>query len=327
MFIEDKLKKEYEWAANELGSNPALDHKILLAARKELAGRKEKKKSMFLRPKLTHVAASFVLLTGFGFATHSLLYKENTGSVQMEVQSAKDFALTQIAPEEIRRELASVENKLATGETAIVYFAELAKEKHPLFQQNPVIGVEKLEVVADWKQWDEISKKASLSHSLPKQLGDDFTFREGKLGTPYGAMIGQGGETWLQELQQESKETGKSVVWKVVPNSASPINTYTTLYQNEQKANIYFTVEVLPEDQLNIQVSTPETTTYEPVEVNGKKAHYTSNDQFLFSDSGLYKELSWVSKEGEKTIMYHMATDSLAVSKQMLKQAAEATQF
>ncbi|WP_312109084.1 hypothetical protein [Brevibacillus reuszeri] len=327
MFIEDKLKKEYKWAANELGSDPALDNRILFAARKELAGRAHKKKGLFLRPKLTHVAASFVLLTGFGFATHSLLYKENTGSVQIEVQAAKGFELTQIAPEEIRRELASVENKLTTGETAIVYFAELEKEKHPLFQQNPVIGVEKPEVVADWKQWDEISQKASLSHSLPKQVADDFTFREGKLGTPYGAMIGQGGETWLHELQQESKATGKSVVWKVVPNTASPINTYTTLYQNEQKANIYFTVEVLSKDQVDIQVSTPETTQYEPVEVNGKKAHYTSNDQFLFSDSGQYKELSWISKEGEQTIMYHVATDSLAVSKEMLKQAAEATQF
>ncbi|MGG1659054.1 hypothetical protein [Brevibacillus sp. NRS-1366] len=320
MFIEKKLKKEYEWAAGELKSDPALDNRIKFAIRQELAGGKQQKKG--LRPKLTHVAAVFVLLTGFGFSTQTLLYKVDEGAVHMEVQAHKEFALTRITPEEIRRELTNAENTLATGETAVVYFAELAKEKHPIFQQNPVIGVEKPEVVLDWKQWNAVHEKAAPLPSMPKQLSDHFAFREGKLGTPFGVMVGQEGYEWLQELQAKSRETGKSVVWKVVPKTESPIDAYTTLYQNEQNERIYVTVEVLPKDQVNVQVSTPETTTYVPVEVNGKKAHYTKNDQFLFSESHQYQELSWVGKAGEQTIMYRVASDSPTVTKAMLQQAA-----
>lgn len=321
MYMEKKLRKEYEWAAGELASDPALDSRIRFAVKQELAGGKQKKKGS-LRPKLTHAATAFVLLTGFGFATQSLLYKVDEGTMHMEVQAQKDFALTRITPEEIRRELTNVEDKLATGDTAIVYFAELAKEKHPIFRQNPVIGIEKPEIEMDWKKWNDVHEEASFSLSLPKQLSGDFTFREGKVGTPFGVMIGQEGYDWLQELQEESKETGKSVVWKVVSKAASPIDTYTTLYQNEQKERIYVTVEVLPKEQVDVQVSTPETTTYAPVEVNGKEAHYTKNDQFLFSESHQYQELSWVGKVGDQTIMYHVASDSPTVSKAMLQQAA-----
>lgn len=327
MFVEEKLRKEYEWAAGELHSDPALDNKIELAAKKELEGRKRMKKGILFRPKLTYVAAAFVLLTGFGYATHSLLYKINEGSMHMEVQAYKDFSLMRITPEEIRRELASVENKLATGETAIVYFAELAKEKHPVYQQNPVIGVEKPAIVKDWKAWNTVLEEASLLQPLPKQLSESFSFLEGKLGTPYGVMIGQEGYKWLQELQEESKQTGKSVVWKVVPKTTSPIEAYTSLYQNQQQESIYFTVEVLPKDEINVQVSTPETTKYESLEINGKKAHYTKNDQFMLSKSGQYQELSWLDQDGQKTIMYRMATDSPSVSKEMLQRAAETIQF
>lgn len=322
MYMEEKLKKEYEWAAGELTSDPALDSKIRFAVKQELAGGKQTKKGLLMRPKLTHVAAAFVLLTGFGFATQSLLYKVDEGTVHMEVQAQKDFVLTRITPEEIRRELTNVESRLATGDTAIVYFAELAKEQHPIFRQNPVIGVEKPEVVMDWKTWNAAHEEASFALSLPKQLPGDFAFREGKLGTPFGVMIGQEGYEWLQELQKESKETGKSVVWKVVPKAASSIDTYTTLYQNEQKERIYVTVEVLPKEQVDIQVSTPETTSYAPVELNGKEAHYTKNDQFLFSESHQYQELSWVGKVGEQTILYHVASDSPTVTKAMLQQVA-----
>jgi hypothetical protein len=327
MRIEEKLRKEYEWAAVELHCDPALDSKIGIVAKKELEGKKWMKKGILFRPKLAHVAAAFVLLTGFGYATHSLLYKIDEGSMHMEVQAQKDFSLTQITPEEIRRELASVENQLATGETAIVYFAELEKEKHPVYRQNPVIGVEKPAIVKDWKEWKAVLEKASIGQALPQQLSDSFSFLEGKQGTPYGVMIGQQDHEWLQELQEESKQTGKSVVWKVVPKTASPIEAYTSLYQNQQKESIYVTVEVLPQDEVNIQVSTPETTKYESLQVGGKKAHFTKNDQFLLSKSGQYQELSWLDQDGQKTIMYRVATDSPSVSKEMLQQAAETIPF
>ncbi|WP_244297266.1 hypothetical protein [Brevibacillus antibioticus] len=130
--------------------DPALDSKIERIAKNELAGKWRLHKGTRFRPKLVHAAAAFALLTGFGYATHSLLYKISEGSVRMEVQARKDFTLTQITPEEVRLELANVENKLATGETALVYFAALEKEEHPLFQQNPMIGIEKPDVVKDW---------------------------------------------------------------------------------------------------------------------------------------------------------------------------------
>ncbi|BAH42191.1 hypothetical protein BBR47_12140 [Brevibacillus brevis NBRC 100599] len=327
MFIEKKLRNEYELAAGKVHIDPALDSKIERLAKKEFAGKPRLHKGMRFRPKLVHVAAAFALTTGFGYATHSLLYKIDEGSVQMEVQARKDFTLTQITPKEIRLELASVENKLATGETALVYFAALEKEKHPLFQQNPMIGIEKPDVVKDWKAWTAVlSEEASLSHALPHQLPDSFSFLEGKQGTPYGVMMGQEGQQWLHELQEESKETGKNVVWKVVPQATSPIQAYTSLYENEQKERIFVTVEKFPKEQLDVQLSTPETTKYDAVTVSGKKAHYTKNDQFLFSESGQYQELSWLDQDGEQPIMYRIATDSPTVSKEMLVQAAKASQ-
>ncbi|MGG4442843.1 hypothetical protein [Brevibacillus fortis] len=327
MFIEKKLRDEYEWAAGKLPISPSLDSKIERAAKKEWAGKGRLHHGLRFRPKLVHVAAAFALLTGFGYATHSLLYKVDEGSVRMEVQAHKDFTLTQITPKEIRLEMANVENKLATGETALVYFAALEKEKHPLFQQNPIIGIKKPDVVKDWKAWTAVlSEEASLSHALPRQLPDSFSFLEGKQGTPYGVLLGQEGQQWLHELQEESKETGKNVVWKVVPQATSPIEAYTSLYENEQKERIFVTIERFTNDQLDVQLSTPETTKYDAVTVHGKKAHYTKNDQFLFSKSGQYQELSWMDHDAEQTIMYRVATDSPTVSKEMLLQAAKASQ-
>ncbi|MBN3524172.1 hypothetical protein [Paenibacillus apiarius] len=324
MSMETRLKREYEMASNLVSCPSSLDERVkaLYHSHIQAEGRKGYAARRFKPRRMAAVALAVVLLTGFAYSAQKLLFSANQGTVNMEMRTDAGFSLSRASTEHIRTALADVQQRLAAGQAAVVYVASLEQEDHPLYKRYPLFGVTKPEIVNDTESWKETVKKLHAPLSLPQELPGSFSFLEGKEGNPYESMVDEKGYSLLDELRQESKQNGKGIVWRVVPRPQLPFDSYTTTYTNADSHRIYVTVEVMPDVNVASKVLAPESAQYEELNVNGVKAHYTVNDQFLFNDSNRYQDLFWMSGQEGKQFVIRVATDSPHVTKEQLIQAA-----
>ncbi|MCE5170293.1 hypothetical protein LQV63_13335 [Paenibacillus profundus] len=324
MSMEKRLKREYELATNLVSCPSSLDERIgaLYHIHIQAEGRQGYTVRKFNTRKMAAVALAVVLLTGFAYSAQKLLFSAEQGTMNIEMRTDAKFVLTRTSAEDIRHALADVQQQLAVGQAAVVYVASLEKEEHPLYKRHPLLGVTKQEQVQDAEEWNETVKKLHAPLSLPRVLPDSFTFSEGKEGNPYESMVDEKGYSLLDELRQESKQNGNGVAWRVVPGPQLPFQSYTTTYKNADNDRIYVTVEVMPDMNVTSKGLASESVQYEELDVQGAKAHYTVNDQFLFSESNRYQELFWMSGQAGQQFILRVASDSPHVTKEQLLQVA-----
>ncbi len=56
---------------------------------------------------------------------------------------------------------------------------------------------------------------------------------------------------------------------------------------------------------------------------DGREALYSLNDQFLYSDTNRYANLSWIDTQEEASVLYTVGSSSEAVTKEQLLAIAE----
>lgn len=318
MPIEQQLKTEFQQNSKNLVSPPSLDSRIMTAYREHMVqkrGRNHMRK-LWKLPNVALIGLIFVLLCGFAYAGGKMLFQEEQGNVQVRLTENMQLTLDSSALEKIRHSLSEVKAQLNTGETAIVYFDESAVGVKDFSLQ----AVSNPEVIRDLGQW-----KAAVGEAahIPASLSETFQFVEGMKSSPFGAFMDLDALKQLDDMKDESKETGKDVVWRKIPTKSTPgIHTYTSVYRSPQQETIYYSLETITNVNVKMEEMTPPSTVYESLDLNGHTAHYTMNNQSLYGASNLYQNIMWIEEQGDQTIIYKVGTDSPTMTKQQLLDAA-----
>lgn len=324
MSIEHQLKKEFQVNSKNVVCPSSVDSQMKDIFRKyREEGQRETRVARKWKPSYAAIiAVLFVLLSGFAYAGGKLLFQENNGNVSISVTAFEKLNLEQAKLNKISHALSDVKVQLKSGETAVVYFADLEKEE--LFRKLPLLPVAKPEVTTNLDAWKTILSNNNIANTLPDTLLGTFRFAEGMEGGPFGPSIGPEAGELLKEMKAESKKTGQDVLWR---RTAAPLNMpiepFTSVYRNKQQETIYVTVESVKE-KVDVKLMTPDSTKYDELDINGSKAHYFKNENFLFFTSQFYQEISWVEGSGTATTIRRVGSDSPAVTKEQLAEAAKA---
>ncbi|OPA79221.1 hypothetical protein BVG16_09010 [Paenibacillus selenitireducens] len=329
MSIEEKLRQEYLQESRRLETFPSLDRHVLDIYRKEMK-KNRGMVDMARRTKLPKIAAVLLivgLLSGFAYVGGKLLFQENQGPWRVEARTSGDnFTLQHISAEQIRSKMAEVKSTLAAGEAAVIYFADLEKEANPLLRQVPMVGVSQPELVSDWNQWQGRLQEHDISVPVPQVIAGQFTFEAGQLGSPLVGDLDKEGLRMLDQLKQESQDTGNSIVWQKVQGYNPVLETYSYTYHSEAGERLFVTLVEAPAEKISMKLTLPDSTAYEEVSIHGVKAHYTSHSQMFYSESNQYQELFWTQTYGEHSYMVKVGSDSPNITKAQLIQAAESIQ-
>ncbi|MGG3505242.1 hypothetical protein ABES58_07140 [Paenibacillus lautus] len=144
--------------------------------------------------------------------------------------------------------------------------------------------------------------------------------------SPFGAYGGSETDiaALLEELKAESEESGKDFIWRKtsIPTSF-PLLSYTTVYRNSDQETLYLVMETPRDSKVKIQTLAPSSAKYEEMELNGHTAHYLKNDSFVYTDSHVYQEISWMIEKEGQAIIYRLGSDSPAMTKERLMEAAK----
>ncbi|MNM81011.1 hypothetical protein D3C81_929980 [compost metagenome] len=318
MSMEKQLKNEFQISSRNIVPPPSLDSRIMAAYTDYLVEKKEKRqvKRLWKLPNIALIGLIFILLCGFAYAGGMLLFQEKQGNVQLNLTANKEITLESSLLEKIRHSLSEVKANLKTGETAVVYFAELGINSYA-FQ-----SVSNPEVVKDLGSWNKAVTHHNTTDHIPESLLGTFKFVEGMESPAYGAFIDNTAFKLLDDMKAESKKTGKDVVWRKTSAVSKPVlNFHTSVYRNSQQQTIYYSLET-PNEKIKMEGVTPPSTVYEDLDIRGHQVHYTMNDQSLYGASNVYQNIMWIEEKGDQTIIYQVGTDSPSVTKQQLIQAA-----
>lgn len=326
MSIENKLKQEYQTASDSLQCPPSLDVHMtaMLASQgtKWREGKPVKGKRVFTARKMVAAVCIAAVLSGFSYATQKFLFATDSGMVRSEVWTDTSFHLPEALKSDIHTTLSSVQGQLEEGQSAVIYIASLQNAEIPMLKQHPLLSTSKPIKVGQMEEWKQQLIADDIAYTLPPQLEDDFTFDYGKKEPAFGGEVSSDSLQLLDVLQKEAKDQGKSYAWRVQESDPNrPMDSFTTAYSNSTNDHIYVQIDHALE-KVKIKSVTPETIAHEQVQMNGVEANYVENNQYLFSDTGLYKEVSWMVEDDE-SVMIRVSTDSINITKEQLIQAAE----
>ncbi|MCG7408214.1 hypothetical protein MH117_12350 [Paenibacillus sp. ACRRX] len=329
MSIEQKLKQEYKSASESLHLPSSLEtHMTAIIAEQGAKWREGKPmivKRKFTARKWIYAALIAAVLSGFGYATQKLLFQSDHGFIQTEVWTDSGFKLAPSLKTDIRSTLADVKNQLQEGQYAAVYMAALEKSEYSAFRQHPLLSVSKPRTVEQLEQWSDKIASAGISSAVPDQLNGAFTFESGKSEPAFGGIVSLEGLEMLGELRQESKDQGKAYTWRTQPKETNPpVDIYTSTYKSADGNRLFVQYDHILE-KVKIKAISPDTIVHDRIQKDGIEADYVENNDYLFSDTGLYKELSWMSKSSS-SVMIRVITDSPNISKEQLIQAAQAVE-
>ncbi|TVX89672.1 hypothetical protein [Paenibacillus agilis] len=324
MSIETKLKKEFEQYKQAVSCPPSVDSRMMALYRSHMVQTREGP-SMLRKWNLPRLAVITVLaatLLGFTYAGMSFLFEESKGNISVTMSAiSEEVTLNKEQLTSISRSLADVKEQLQIGENALVYFADLEGEE--VLQGKPLFPVSRPAVNENLENWKLSIPHAGVADSVPSNILDDFLFEGGMKGSPFGLFFSDSFTETLDELKRESKDTGKKVVWrKEVSSSEGPLNIFTSIYRNSKQQAIYVGVETSSE-KISIKGIIPSSSSYETLNINGSQAHYTRDDNSLFSTSLTYQEVMWMEIHEGQTFVYRVASDSSAITKEQLVQAAK----
>ncbi|MBD8498012.1 hypothetical protein [Paenibacillus arenosi] len=273
-------------------------------------------------PKLAVISILAAALLGFTYAGVSFLFQESKGNISVMMNAVSDdLTLNKEQQLFISRALADVKQQLQSGEDAIVYFADLEGEE--VLQGKPLFPVSKPAVNKNLESWKQSIPYMPIADTVPRKVLDHFAFEGGMKRSPLGVVFFGAFEETLDKLKQESKDTGKKVVWrKTVPSSEEPLKSYTSIYRDSKQQAIYISV-LTASEKIRMESMMPSSSAYEQLDIEGNQAHYTRNDNNLFSGSLTYQELMWMEVHGGKTYVFSAASDSPKITKEQLVQVAK----
>jgi hypothetical protein len=323
--IEQKLVEEFEQDSNHMRCPPSLDSRIATEYRQQMMDHRGELllRRKWNRPRIVLVSIIAVMfICGFAYAGSKLLFADAKGKFSINVQSNPQMELGKDALEKVRFSLKEVKSKLEPGETAIVYVPEfdIQVNGHQLwFRAYKPVTLTELE------QWKAKLTEYDVEEKLPDSLLGSYKFVEGMEGYPFSAFIGSNDATsLLEEMKAESKKTGSKMLWRktaVLPDK--PTSPYTSVFRNSNQNTIYLTCDIVSGPSVKYETMSPPNTSYEELELNGLKAHYTKSEQSLYGDSTIYQDVMWIKESEGKTVVYHVGSDSLDMTKEQLVEIAK----
>ncbi|WP_342563583.1 hypothetical protein NST84_29625 [Paenibacillus sp. FSL R7-0345] len=265
------------------------------------------------------IALIVVMLCGFGYAGSRLLYSDH-GKLSVSNRTEQQLQFKQEDVTKIRGELEKVQAQLIPGESAVVYLRDfdLTVGEAPI-----VFGINN-PVRVPLEAWRTLLQNKNVQEKLPDTLLGTYSLQEGMEDSPFQFTLGADAYRILDELKAEGNASGNEVLWSRSDATIDFINTYTSVYRNASNDPIYVTWQIAGEDvNPAIHQLSPPGITAEDVEFGGLTAHYLKNDQSLYGQSSIHQDVTWVSDAGERSVAYHVQTDSAAVTKDQLIEAAE----
>lgn len=318
--IEKRLAEEFERDSRQCPSS--LDIRIAAEYRQQVMQQRgtpfmSKRRKM---PKYVLITLIVILVCGFGYAGGKLLYSDH-GKLSVSNRTEQKLAFKQEDVTKIRGSLKQVKAQLSPGETAVVYLRDYDLEVEGI----PVVfGINNPEIIPV-DAWKTTLQQQGVLEKLPETLLGSYTLAEGMETSPFQANLGTEAYTVLDQLKAEAKKSGSEMLWHTTDASDDIIATYTSVYRNAAASDtLYLTWQIAGGDMNPVifQLSPPGVVS-EDVEMNGLTAHYLKNDQSLFGQSSLLQDVTWLSQTGDKSVAYHVQTDSLTMTKEQLVEAAK----
>jgi hypothetical protein len=317
--IEQRLAEEFERDSRICPSG--LDVRITAEYRQQVMQQRgqpfmSKRRRM---PKYVLITLIFILVCGFGYAGGKLLFFDH-GKLSVSNRTEQKLEFKQEDVAKIRGSLEQVKAQLSPGETAVVYLRDYDLE----VEGAPVVFGINNPVIIPLNAWKTALQQKGVVEKLPETLLGSYTLAEGMETSPFQANFGSDAYTVLDGLKAEAKKSGSEMLWHTADASDNIIATYTSVYHNAAAGDtIYLTWQIAGGDinPVIFQLSPPGVIS-EDVEIGGLTAHYLKNDQSLFGQSSLHQDVTWLSQTGDKSVVYHVQTDSLSMSKEQLVEAA-----
>ncbi|BBH23256.1 hypothetical protein Back11_46010 [Paenibacillus baekrokdamisoli] len=319
MSIERQLVKEFEQDSQNRKCPPDLDTRITAEYRQQVMQQRGKPfmPRKWKMPKVVLIAIIVMIVCGFAYTGSKLLFTDKNGNATVNVHSNQQLKLEKDALERVRLTLKEVKSQLGPGETAVVYVSDFDFYGSWLGAFNPV-------TLSEIEQWKTKLKEHEVEEKLPDSLLGSFDFVEGMEGDPFFPALGTDAISVWEGMKAESKKTGSKTLWrKTIGSSIKPTSPYTSVFRNSNQDSIYLTWDIVNGPTVKFEMMTPPNTSYEELDINGLKAHYTKDEQSLYGDSNINQDVMWIKESGGKTIVYHVRSDSLDMTKEQLVEAAK----
>ncbi|AIQ49980.1 hypothetical protein R70723_31945 [Paenibacillus sp. FSL R7-0273] len=319
MSIEQQLTKEFKHDSRR--SPEGLNNRITAEYRQQVM--QQRGVSIMFRKRKTSVylltALIVVMLCGFGYAGSRLLYSDE-GRLSVSNRTEQQLQFKQEDVVKIRGELEKVKAQLVPGESAVVYLRDFDRT----IGESPIIYGINNPVKVPAEEWRMLLQQQGVQEKLPETLLGAYSLEEGMEASPFQVALGTGADSIFDELKTEGTASGSEMLWRLTDTANGFIDTYTSLYRNAANDTIYVTWQIAGEDvnPAILQLSPPGITA-EDATIGGLTAHYLKNDQSLFGQSSIHQDVTWVSEAGDTAVAYHVQTDSAAVTKEQLIEAAE----
>ncbi len=323
MSIEQQLKDEFQQNAKNVVCPPSIDMRVMNAYRERMLEKKGEPLNGRRRKftKAVMVILLIAVVSGFAYAGRTLMFEETRGNLTMSAVTLEDLKLSKAQLERISKARNEVKAQLNPGEFAVVYLTDLGNVR-----SLPFIPVSKPDVNEDLDAWRKVLMDRHFDRLPPDSLLGMYSFAGGMELSPFGAYAGSETEiaALLEELKAEIEETGKDFIWRKTPAPASlPLLTYTTMYRNAGQETLYLIMENAPDSKVKLQMLAPPSAKYEELDLNGHSAHYFNNDSYVYTDSHFYQEISWIIEQDGEAIIYRLGSDSPAMTKEQLMEAAK----
>lgn len=313
MSIEEQLSKAFKHSDSSLHCPPSLDIRIKEEYEQMVMGKTVQLKRKGKMPKIAAIALVVVLLCGFAYGS-KFLFSDSTNFLSYEFYSSEAYDLKQETFEEARAAIKQVQSQLKPGEAAIVYLPEALKE-------FPLYPVTKPDYISNKHEWQLVLDEQGITEQLPDSLLEaSYQFEAGAINNY--PVIGLDQHDLIAEMEAEKKiSNSNQPIWRLTDlttNSSMP--SYISVYRAENGEAIHLTLEV-HDEVVKLEGFTSTGTEYEEYNLNGKKAHYTKNNQALLGDSGVLQNVMWMEEKDGKTIIYNVESDSLNMTKEKLLEA------
>lgn len=323
MSIEKQLKDAFQHTAARIDAPSALDHRIMAQYRGDVQRKRGVTMKVKLLPRLALIILAIALIVGFAYSTQKLLFKEQRGALSIEYRADEQLAISPDTAATMRAARQAVWEELVEGEAAVLYVAELELEDHPLIKEHPLVGVVKYPNIASATDWSQLIATEGITLPVQDSLPGSFTFAFGREGSPYGEELGVEGFSLLTSLREASRTSGEPTAWERVAMPELPGSQFTSHYHNASGEQLHVIMGIYDE-QMMLSSVTSRDTAYEQITVGDTAIHYTANLHHHLSDTGVYKELFWMTEASDRTYMYRIASDSIQITKEQLLDIAAA---
>ncbi|GIO92389.1 hypothetical protein [Paenibacillus lactis] len=323
MSIEQQLKDDFQQNDKNVVCPPSIDIRVMNAYRERML-EEIGVQSMGRRrrwSKAVMVILLIAVVSGFAYAGRTLLFEETKGNMTMSAETLEELKLSKAQLERISKARNEVKTQLNPGESAVIYLTDMGNVR-----SLPFIPVSQPDVNEDLDVWRKALMDRHFDRMPPESLLGTYRFAGGMELSPFGAYVGSETDSaaLLEELKAESEETGKDLIWRKTSVPASfPLLTYTTVYRNADQETLYLIMENAPDSKVKIQSLAPPSAEYEELDLNGHGAHYFKNDAYVYTDSHFYQEISWMIEQDGESIIYRLGSDSPAMTKEKLMEAAK----